>query len=124
MLNIKIINSTKDLMKYLPIANLLGGVFLFEIFSNFSNNFLSNPYNNSLFSNYYINWFEKIDFLTNIESIGQILYTFYVIQFLIAGIILLVAVIGAVVLTVDNSTKETKKQYFFKQISRKFKKVI
>ena len=37
-------------------------------------------------------WFEKIDCLTDLESIGQILYTNYVVQFLISGLILLLSV--------------------------------
>jgi NADH-quinone oxidoreductase subunit J len=37
--------------------------------------------------------------VSNIQAIGELLYTRYVFQFEIAGIILLVAMIGAIVLT-------------------------
>lgn len=124
MLNIKIVNSTKDIAKYIPIGNIVGGIFFFELYVNISDSFLNNPYYNSFLSNHYVNWFEKLDFLTNIESIGQVLYTFYVVQFLISGFILLVAILGAVVLTMSNYKTTTKKQLLFKQVSRSFKKTV
>lgn len=124
MLNIKIVNSTKDIAKYIPIGNIIGGIFFFELYANISDSYLNNPYYNSFLSNHYVNWFEKIDFLTNIESIGQVLYTFYVVQFLVSGLILLVAVLGAVVLTMSNYKTTTKKQILFKQISRSYKKTV
>jgi NADH-quinone oxidoreductase subunit J len=86
-------------------------------------NFKSNPYNESFLFNYHINWFDKIDSLTEIEAVGQILYTYYVLQFLIAGIILLLAVIGAVVLALNISSQsnKNKKQLVFKQVARTYK---
>ena len=70
-----------------------------------------------------MNWYEKIDCFTELETFGQVLYTSYVLQFLIAGIILLLSVVGAVVLTINmNNTKtDIKKQIIFKQLSRSFK---
>lgn len=138
MLNIKITNSSKDIFKYLPIGNLIGGILLFEIilyiYKFFENNhyFESINTNNEVspylyfFKDSYTNYFEKIDFLTNVEVIGQVLYTLYVVQFLLAGIILVVAVIGVVVLTVENnnSNLHNKNQIMFKQLSRSFKKTI
>ena len=125
MLNIKVLNSTKDIIKYFPIGNIIGGVFLFEVVSTLlSSSFFNNSCNKPVFTNFYVNWFEKIDFLTNVESLGHVLYSFHVIQFLTAGLILLVAVIGAVVLTVHNYQGLTKKQNIFRQISRNFKKTI
>ena len=135
MLNIKVTNSSKDIFKYLPIGNLIGGILLFEIilyiYKFFENNhYFENVSNEALpyryfFKDSYTNYFEKIDFLTNVEVIGQVLYTLYVVQFLIAGIILVVAVIGVVVLTVENyNNLHNKNQIIFKQLSRSFKKTI
>ena len=136
MLNIKITNSSKDIFKYLPIGNLIGGILLFEIMLYIYNFFENNHYLDSInneaspylyfFTDSYTNYFEKIDFLTNVEVIGQVLYTLYVVQFLLAGIILVVAVIGVVVLTVENNNNSlhNKNQIMFKQLSRSFKKTI
>ena len=59
----------------------------------------------------------QIDNVTNLSSLGQILYTHYALAFLMAGIILLVAMIGAIVLTF-RKREGVKKQSYLKQISR------
>ncbi len=56
--------------------------------------------------------------MTNTEAIGMVLYTDYAIIFLIAGIILLVAMIGAIVLTLRHSVS-VKRQNITKQLMRK-----
>jgi NADH-quinone oxidoreductase subunit J len=66
---------------------------------------------------FYVNWFSQIDFITNIESIGQILYTYYFVFFLISGFILFVSMIGALMLTLTLK-KSVKKQIVYKQLSR------
>ena len=118
MLNIKVINSTKDLLKYFPIGNFLGFVFFIEILLVIFESFNTNPYKNNFLFNFYTNWFDKIDCISDIEALGQILYTYYVPQFLIAGIILLISVIGSVILTLNNKNIKVKKQETFRQISR------
>jgi len=55
--------------------------------------------------------------LSNTHSIGNILYTEYIHIFQLSGMILLVAMIGAIVLTFRQRTG-VKKQSYFKQISR------
>jgi len=124
MLDIKVVNSTKDLLKYFPIGSLIGVIFFFEIFYIIFNTFVLNSYSNGDFSNFHINWYKKIDFITDITALGQIIYTHYVIQFLLAGIILLLSVIAAIILTKDNIKKKPKKQLLFRQISRQYKNVI
>lgn len=118
MLNIKITNSFKDILKYFPIGNFLGFIFLFEILIVLMKNFKPNPYVDSFLFNISINWFNKIDSISDIESLGQILYTYYILQFLIAGLLLLLAVIGSVVLTLNKKNKKLKRQDTFRQICR------
>ena len=55
--------------------------------------------------------------VSNTHSIGQILYTDYIHVFQISGMILLVAMIGAIVLTF-RKREGVKKQSYLKQISR------
>ena len=57
------------------------------------------------------------DTLSNTHSLGQILYTDYIFIFQISGMILLVAMIGAIVLTF-RQREGVKKQNYIKQISR------
>ena len=55
--------------------------------------------------------------ITNTHSLGQVLYTDYIHIFQISGMILLVAMIGAIVLTF-RQREGVKKQGYLKQISR------
>lgn len=55
--------------------------------------------------------------VTNAHAIGQVLYTDFLIAFQLSGIILLVAMIGAIVLTLRHRTG-VKRQNITKQLSR------
>lgn len=123
MLDIKIIAENKDSLKYFPIGFLIGSLFLLEIFYILTENLENNLYDKSSSTNYYTNWYDKLDFFSDIESIGQVMFTQYVLQFLIAGNILLLATIAVVVLTINTSNK-SKTQIIFKQIARNYKNVL
>jgi len=86
--------------------------------------FWVNTYKHTIFINYYINWFKTIDNITDIVALGQIIYTHYVVQFLIVGLILLLAVIASVVLTKNNLQYYPKKQLLFRQLSRSYKNIL
>ena len=56
---------------------------------------------------------------TNIELLGQILYTDYWLNLILASIILLVAMVGAILLTLGHET-DVKRQDIFSQINKKY----
>tara|TARA_B100000674_G_scaffold420559_1_gene371799 strand:+ start:5 stop:496 length:492 start_codon:yes stop_codon:yes gene_type:complete len=58
-----------------------------------------------------------LDGTSNTHSLGQVLYTDYIHVFQISGMILLIAMIGAIVLTY-RQREGVKKQSYVKQISR------
>lgn len=118
MLDLKTVNLTKNTFKYFPLGSFISIVFLFEILSIIFKNFKSNPYQNVFLVNSYYDWCEKLDALTEIEALGQTLYTHYVLQFLVVGYILFLATIGSIVLTISSPSKKSKSQILFKQISR------
>ena len=60
--------------------------------------------------------YSQEDILTELESLGQIIYTHYVLQFLISGLILTLAVVGVVILTIDMTAKNVST--YTKQVSR------
>lgn len=125
MLDIKTIHLTKDSLKYFPFGSFLGIVFLIEILVAVPNTFeSSNPYNTSFLLNHHLNWLSKLDYLTEIVSIGHLLYTDYVIQFLLSGNILLLATIGPVTLVLVRSIETPKKQVTFRQLSRTYGSVL
>ena len=128
MLDLKIVEEDKDFFKYIPVGSLIGGLFLVEISTVIVSFFRPKSYSiNHLgqeFTNIYTNWYTKIDFFTDINVLGQILYTYYIVQFIVAGFILLIALIGTVVLTSSNSYQSIKQQSVFKQISRDYRDIL
>jgi len=101
--------------KYIPVGGLVGSLFIFEVFNTLSNSFVAPK--SSDFANNFVSWVSTIDKVTNLEALGQLLYTYYFIYFLIAGMILLVAMVGAIVLTLQFN-KTVKNQQIFRQLSR------
>ena len=124
MLDLKVTTNKKDILKYFPFGSLIGGVFLTEILFVVTETFQLNPYSDSFLDNVYFNWYTRLDNFTEIQSIGLVVYTQYVLQFLIAGNVLLLATIAAVVLTINTTDSTDKKQVIFKQLSRSYKNVL
>lgn len=125
MLDIKTVYLTKDSLKYFPFGSFLGIVFLIEILIAVPSTFESTtPYSTSFLFNYHSDWFNKLDYFTEIISIGHLLYTDYVIQFLLSGNILLLATIGPVTLVLVRSIETTKTQVTFRQLSRTYSSVL
>ena len=122
MLDLKTITTQKDSLKYLPVGIVISGVFLSEVLFIIKETFKSTPH--PFLQNQYFNWYERLDSFTELHAIGQVVYTQYVLQFLIAGNILLLATVAAVVLTVNTQTQTEKKQILFKQLSRNYKNVL
>jgi len=110
MLNIAM--TQKNPVQYLPIGGFIGFLFLAQILV-----LLDQPdYSNSL---QYLDWHLFIKPVTNIEAIGQVLYTSYAPFFILASLILLVAMIGAILLTMITS-RRIKRQAVFAQNNRLF----
>ena len=113
MLNVKVYSSD-NIIYYLPFLLLLGFVLLLQIYLIFEKVFSNNtfwvadsPY---VFENY-------IDNLNSIDVLGQCLYNYYLTCFLLAGLILLVAMVGAIVLTLS-FTSVRKNELPVRQMSR------
>lgn len=125
MLSGKLIK-TKINFFYIPLVILLAFIFLFEIFLIIEQNlnFLSS---NIYFLNEILNplfiWKDKIFSLSNIEIIGSILYTYFFYFFIVGSLILLVAMIGAIVLTLYKRN-DLKTQLIFKQAKKNFEASI
>ena len=138
MLNIKIAEINEKKLRYLPIGGLLGILFLVQVFLIVNNqfiplyipNFSYMPFSFTLeqklkdsVSFNYIDWSSLIEPVSNIQAIGQLVYTYYVYFFIIASFILLVAMIGAIVLTMHKGVR-VKHQQVFQQNTREFAKTI
>ena len=109
MLNVKI--SMSNNLYLLPIILLSSVVIFIQIYLNLNSIFFDSSINNVFVFEYYL------DNLSNIDVFGQSLYNYFLSCFLIAGLILLVAMIGAIVLTL-NFKSNRKNELVNKQLSR------
>lgn len=111
MLNIKI--SYSDYFYFYPIIFIGITVFCLKIESIVSSSFSNFNYfkiNFNLFNN-------LLDDFSNISIIGQGLFNYYGLVFLIAGLILLIAMIGAICLTLKFSSSR-ENEFIAKQLIR------
>jgi NADH-quinone oxidoreductase subunit J len=121
MLETKLINLTRNSIKYFPVGLFFFACLLAPLLSLINNHFdglMSSS--NSFYINNYQNWYDLIDSTYDINVYGQVLYSYFVIQFLISGLILLMILLGVVYLT-NSFEKQTLQQSSFRQLSRKAK---
>ena len=96
--------------KHIPVGLIISTIIFFELIIVIG----GWKYKPEIFD---INNSLKVSDLSNTHSLGQILYTDYIHVFQISGMILLVAMIGAIVLTFRQRSN-VKRQSYLKQISR------
>ena len=113
MLDINIVELRQGFLQYLPIGALIGLVLLAELILVFGAWAVA-PEAASVAQQP----IPPIDQVTNTEAIGRVLYTDYVYLFQACGMILLVAMIGAIVLTL-RKREGVRRQSISKQVSRK-----
>lgn len=118
MLESKLDNLSKNSIKYVPVGFVFSFSLLVPLLYEISLHFENDYEINHFYLNTYQNWYDLIDSISDVEVYGQILYSYYVLQFLIAGLILLLIIIGAVYLTNTFVVQHTTNQSSFKQLSR------
>ena len=97
--------------RHIPIGLIIGTIIFFELIIVIG----GWKYKPELFEK--TNSTSSFEGISNTHSLGQILYTDYIHVFQISGMVLLVAMIGAIVLTF-RQREGVKKQSYIKQISR------
>ena len=102
--------SAKDSSKHIPVGLIISVIIFFELIIVIG----GWKYKPDLVSAMSLSLNESI---SNTHSIGYVLYTDYIHIFQLSGMILLVAMIGAIVLTFRQRSG-VKKQNYFSQISR------
>lgn len=105
---------------YFPVGVLIGSTVLIEVHGAFTKVFFKHTNVSGQEHNSYLNWYDVLDSMPDLYVFGQIFYTHYVLQILIAGLILYLAVIGVAFLTVKSAFARTvNEQSIFRQLSRK-----
>ncbi|MGF1476908.1 MAG: NADH-quinone oxidoreductase subunit J [Geminicoccaceae bacterium] len=118
MIDIDLAQMRAGFIKYLPVGALIGLVLLAELVLVLGTWGLSDT---KLAARTDIA--PSLDMASNTEALGRILYTDYVYVFQIAGLILLVAIIGAITLTLRDRGV-IKRQDIGEQVHRDYKAAI
>ena len=112
MLDINTAKLRQSFLNYLPIGLFVGFIILLELLYVISQSkliFLTKNITENKITN---------EIFENTKIIGNVLYTDYFLLFQLSGIILLVAMIGAILLTL-RKREGAKKQNIYKQILKK-----
>nr|YP_009988298.1 NADH dehydrogenase subunit 6 [Gelidiella acerosa]QNM39436.1 NADH dehydrogenase subunit 6 [Gelidiella acerosa] len=114
MLNIRVNLTTLNLASLAPLGGTILCILFYQLnlTTNIFKLFLS-----SADQPLWINWFSEKENLSNVKVIGNLLYTNFSLLFLLSSLILLVAMIGAIVLTMHQRT-DVKKQKIELQLIR------
>jgi len=117
MLDLKIVKKDEKFISLYSIEIILiksfSSALLFLVFLDFHSMSFSALDTNTF-------WFFS-EILTDLQCLGQMLYTYYFVYFLLGGILLLIGMVGAIVLTLSTK-KNSKAQSVFRQLSRKMEK--
>ena len=92
MLDVDFSELREGFIQYLPVGLVIGGIFLFELLLTLGAWIINPEITKSITAPIPTN-------VTNTEALGLVLYTKYIHYFQLAGMVLLVAMIGAIVLT-------------------------
>ena len=113
MLDIDFTELRQGMLNYLPIGGTIGLILLVELLLALGTWVISPDAGRIVAAPA-----PALDGLTNTEALGQILYTKYVYFFQAAGLVLLVAMIGAIVLTLRHK-HGVKRQDIAAQVARR-----
>jgi len=112
MLDIDFVELKQGFMRYLPIGALIGAILLVELLLVIGSWAIAPQVAEMIAAPV-----PPIADISNTEAIGRILYTKYIYFFQAAGLILLVAMVGAIVLTLHHKVG-VKRQSIAAQIAR------
>ena len=112
LLNIRLVELKDNATRYVPVGLIMGLVLYVGLKNGLP------PVTGEELDITGLVTYTKVASFTNIELLGLLLFVDYSYYFILAGFILLVAMIGAIVLTLGHEG-EIKRQDIFEQISRK-----
>ncbi|KAK6769749.1 hypothetical protein RDI58_009581 [Solanum bulbocastanum] len=113
MFHIQIAEIHEEVLRYLPVSGIIGLIFWWEMFFILDNESIPLlPTQRNTTSLRYTVYAGKVRSWTNLETLGNLLYTYYFVWFLVSSLILLVAMIGAIVLTMHRTTKVKRQDVF------------
>ena len=110
MLDVDFVELRQGMLNYLPVGGTIGLIVLVEL-ALVAGSWIVDPATTKTIGS------PTPDGVTNTEALGRILYTQYIYYFQAAGLVLLVAMIGAIVLTLRHK-EGIKRQSVASQVAR------
>jgi NADH-quinone oxidoreductase subunit J len=112
MLDVDFAELREGFLQYLPVGMLVGVIVLIELFMVIGTFLLAPGAAADA-----VQPIPDLAQVSNIRALGDILYTKYIFHFQVAGMILLVAMIGAIVLTLRHKS-DVRRQDIARQVAR------
>jgi len=109
MLNIKFVQFTESIMRYIPFSIIIFFIFLNEMYFVKLQLHIEN--------NLQLDWIYYFNNSDILFRLSEILYTVYLQIFIVAGVILLLAMIGTINITLYHASN-VKRQLLYKQLGR------
>lgn len=120
MLKIKL--NEKNTTKFIYFINILiccvifyNVIFNADVFKIFITNDTNIIYND---------WFSKLYFVDNIKMLGQVMFNVYYFYFILAGLVLLIGLISAILLSKESNKTVRRYQLVYQQISREVSNAV
>ncbi|WPT18724.1 NADH-ubiquinone oxidoreductase chain 6 (mitochondrion) [Picochlorum sp. SENEW3] len=124
MLDINMAELQERRLRYLPVGGVLGLLFILEGLVIVDVDLVPLLYTQSMDTSvYWTNWTYTLAQVSNMHTMGRLLYTYYGVYFLVASLILLVAMVGAIVLT-QQRRRGARRQHVYIQNTRDFARTI
>lgn len=123
MLNTRLAEYHISLVRYLPLGAAIAFLFLIEVFFLLNTELAPSPHHSLISFSFFHHWPTHLHALTNVASLGQVLYSNYFFLFLLAGIILFLSMIAAIVLTMYRRTG-VRRQDIYQQVSTDYQRTI
>lgn len=114
MINFKMVELQSSLLSYFPLSAYIIAILAaeFKMLLSEKTTYFTDQ---SVFIPY-VNWFDKLFNVTNTEALGFVLYTHYSIIFLIAGFILLIAMVGSIALTMLYRSNMKRQDIYYQAV--------
>jgi len=123
LLNVKFPEGELVFSRFIPVGSFIGLIFASEIFITMELKVGESSGNLFFDFNKNSDWFTYLDLSDNFREFGIILFTEYGLPFLLGGVILLLAIVAAILLTIQARLK-LRRQHLFQQLSRKFDNAV
>ena len=130
MLKVNITHSYlgESFSRYLPLGFLINLIVLLEFFFIYSENYNMNNFQvfieKLVEHKFYVNWFEIFFTVENIKTVSTLVLDYFWIYLIISSIILMIAMIGCIILTINKKTIHWKSQIHFDKYNVSLKERI